>query len=312
MFPMMIADGAGAVGELAAEESLIRHRWPDGVRCPRCGAADAAGRKGKGRRRWRCRGCRHDFCVTTGTCLHASKAPLAAWVCAALGAPASQPGTMAASTRRRIRRTVESTGLGPGPERLAALVAAAHAPLRPGPIAGFAEGHRRVLAVLRTRLAGATAERVAADCGLSESHTRRCLRRLRDAGFVESSQETVMWGYTPRRARLWRLAMSEQTLDALPQMGWLPQAEPQDPPEAVPPEFWYLFWSGECASRLRLPHDAVHVADTLIGGPNEPARTWALTRLPLRALRDLSSMRGYSSGPAAERLDAAIRSRSCG
>ena len=237
---------------------------------------------------------------------------MAAWVGAALGAPLSQMSAMSTSTRRRILRTVEGTGLGPGPERLAALVASALAPAAPEPLAGLAAGHRRVLAVLRARLAGATAARVAADCGLSAAHTRRCLRRLRDAGFVESSQETVMWGYAPRRARLWRLAMSERTLDALPQIGWLPPAESDTPPDSVPPEFWYLFWSGECASRLRLPDDAVHVADTLIGGPDGPARTWALTRLPLSALRRLATMQGYDGGPLAERLNVAIQHRSRG
>ena len=188
----------------------------------------------------------------------------------------------------------------------------ARRPAAPEPLAGLAAGHRRVLAVLRARLAGATAARVAADCGLSAAHTRRCLHRLRDAGFVESSKEIVMWGYAPRRARLWRLAMSERTLDALPQIGWLPPAESDTPPDSVPPEFWYLFWSGECASRLRLPDDAVHVADTLIGGPDGPARTWALTRLPLSALRRLATMRGYDSGPLAERLNVAIQHRSRG
>ena len=296
MFPMMIADGAGAVGELAAEESLIRHRWPDGVRCPRCGAADAAGRKGKGRRRWRCRGCRHDFCVTTGTCLHASKAPLAAWVGAALGAPASQPGTVAASTRRRIRRTVESTGLGPGPERLAALVGAAHAPLRPGPLAGLAEGHRRVLAVLRTRLAGATAERVAADCGLSESHTRRCLRRLRDAGFVESSQETVMWGYTPRWARLWRLAMSEQALDALPQMGWLPQAEPPGP-------------SRSGAAGVLVPVLVRGMRVTAPAPPRLGPRSRHPHRRPQRAGAHMGSHQAAAAGAARPQLNAGLQQR---
>ena len=259
ILPMSRKRVAGTLSEEAAEAILIRERWPEDVRCPRCGGADTARRAGRGRCRWRCRKCRHDFSVTTSTRLHASKAPLATWVDAALGAPVCQEGAMSASTRRRILRTVESTGLGPGPERLAALVAAEPVPVLSGPLTGLADGHRRVLGALRARLAGATAARVAADCALSASHTRRCLRRLRDAGFVESSQETVMWGYAPRRARLWRLVMSEQTLDALPQIGWLAPAEPESPPETVPPEFWYLFWSGECASPAaaaprRAPH----------------------------------------------------------
>ena len=307
----MSREGArGAVSESAAEQALIRERWPSGVRCPRCGCPDSARRRSAGRSRWRCRKCRYDFGVTANTLLHASKAPLGAWVSVALGHVDSRTGATSPSTTRRIRRTVEGTGLGPGPERLAALVATPAA-AQPGPLHGLAEGHRRVLATLRARLGGVTAARVAVDCGLSAAHTRRCLRHLRDRGFAESSDETIMWGYAPIRVRLWRLRMNDQTLRALPQIGWIPPAEPHEPPETVPPEFWYLFWSGECASNLRLPADAVHVADTLIGGPAEPARTWALTRLPVDALRQLRTMRGYDSGPLAERLDAAMRHRAC-
>jgi len=78
----------------------------------------------------------------------------------------------------------------------------------------------------------------------------------------------------------------------------------------VPPEFWSLFWSGECASRLTLPEDAVHVADTFVGGPDETARIWALRYLPLDALRELRTMRGYDTEPLASRLDSAISERS--
>ena len=299
-----------AVSESAAEQTLILQRWPSGVCCPRCGSPDPRRRRSSGRSRWRCRKCRYDFGVAANTLLHASKAPFGAWVSVALGHVDGQTNPTNPSTKRRIRRIVESTGLGPGPERLAALVATPAA-AQPGPLHGLAEGHRRVLATLRARLAGATAERVAVDCGLSAAHTRRCLRHLRDRGFAESSDETTMWGYAPIRVRLWRLRLSGQTLRALPQIGWIAPAEPPEPPETVPPEFWYLFWSGECASRLRLPADAVHVADTLIGGSAEPARIWALTRLPVEALRQLSTMTGYDSGPLAQRLNAAIQQRAC-
>ena len=216
------------------------------------------------------------------------------------------------TTRRRILSTVEATGLGPGTERLAALLSGAGPVRSSGPLDGLAPGSRRVLATLRCRLDGATAARVAADAGLSPAHARRCLHRLSDLGFVESEETVVMWGYAPRRLRVWKLRLGARTLDALPQVGWLPPVEPPDPPLAVPPEFWSLFWSGECASRLALPEDAVHVADTLVGGPDEPARIWALRYLPLDTLRELRAMRGYNTEPLASRLDSAISRRAHG
>ena len=73
-----------------------------------------------------------------------------------------------------------------------------------GPLDGMARGPRRVLAMLRTRIVGTTAARVALETGLSVPHTRRCLRRLRADGFVECETASVMWGYRPQRLRLWR------------------------------------------------------------------------------------------------------------
>ena len=295
---------------------MIRARWPDGPRCPRCGGVDPAERSARDtrRRRWRCRGCRYDFGVTSGTRLHASKASLAAWVAYAEGTNTAE-GTSAAAvsptTKRRMRAAVESTGLPPGPARLAAMLTDKpdRGPL-PGPLAGLARGPRLVLAMLRTRLAGATAARVAAETGLSQSHVRRCLRELRRTGFVECEETAVMWGYEARRERLWRLRMSEQTLRALPQMGWAEPADTPEPSTGVPPELWYLFWSGECASRLTLPQNALHTADTLVGGANPAARAWALAMLPLETLAELRSMRGYDTGMVASWLDLTIEKRS--
>ena len=305
-------DGTGAAdSEVAAEAVLIKARWRGAPRCPRCDAADPVQRRRSDRSRWRCRRCRYDFCVTSATLLHASKAPFSVWVAAACDGGGGPLEAVSPATRRKVLSKVEATGLGPGPDRLAALLTR-RSPVGLGPLHRLASGPRRVLATLRCRMAGATAARVALDAGLSAVHARRCLRRLCDDGFVEAADEAVMWGYSPRRVRLWRLRMSDRTLEALPQIGWLPPREPLEPPKTVPAEFWYLFWSGECASRLTLPEDAVHVADTLVGGPDEPARVWALSHLPLGALRQLRTMRGYDTGPLAQRLDSAVRERSRG
>ena len=281
-------------------------RWPDGVRCPKCRGAAVSPRHRSGCSGWRCGSCRCDFTVTTDTQLHASKAPLSAWVNTAVG------GTTAVGvsdkTARRMRRVVESTGLPAGLDRLKALLAAAPVPAAAGPMEGLAAGQRKILAMLRTRAVGATPARVAAETGLSLSHTRRCLRTLHALGLVETETMSVMWGYRPQRLALWRLRICERTIAALPQMGWNPPP-PEPPPQGVPGEFWWLFWSGECASKLRIPEDAIHVADTLIGGPDPAARAWALETLPLWALQQLRTMTGYDTGEAAHWLNFTIEQR---
>ena len=48
----------------------------------------------------------------------------------------------------------------------------------------------------------------------------------------------------------------------------------------------------------------------MIGGPDPRARDWALSCLPVDALRELRTMRGYDSGETTDLLDAAIEGRS--
>lgn len=50
-------------------------------------------------------------------------------------------------------------------------------------------------------------------------------------------------------------------------------------------------------------------AETMIGGPDAVARNWALTHLPLAALRQLRTMRGYKTGDKAQALDSMIQAR---
>jgi transposase-like protein len=72
-----------------AREYLINIRWPNGVRCPRCGF-DKVSRIGwtdrpdgkKGRRQLDCNSCRYRFSVTTGTVFHDSHLPLWKWFAA--------------------------------------------------------------------------------------------------------------------------------------------------------------------------------------------------------------------------------------
>ncbi len=59
---------------------LERLRWPDGVRCPRCGSALAS--RVVSRHQFDCRGCGYRFSVTSGTYLHDSAVPLWKWLVA--------------------------------------------------------------------------------------------------------------------------------------------------------------------------------------------------------------------------------------
>jgi transposase-like protein len=65
-------------------ELVRQHRWPDGVRCPRCGDAEVA-RDGRDdaqphRQRYRCPACAARFDDPTGTVLAGRHRPLRVWV----------------------------------------------------------------------------------------------------------------------------------------------------------------------------------------------------------------------------------------
>jgi transposase-like protein len=65
-------------------ELVRQHRWPDGVRCPRCGDAEVA-RDGRDdaqphRQRYRCPACAARFGDPTGTVLAGRHRPLRVWV----------------------------------------------------------------------------------------------------------------------------------------------------------------------------------------------------------------------------------------
>jgi len=62
------------------EEYLARMRWPDGVRCPRCGR-DHQHHMPK-YRKWYCKHCDYQYSVTAGTIFHGTKLPLTKWMVA--------------------------------------------------------------------------------------------------------------------------------------------------------------------------------------------------------------------------------------
>lgn len=61
------------------EAALAAARWPEGFRCPTCGAAEH-GTFVRGRRRyWQCCTCRHQSSALCGTIFEATKLPLSRW-----------------------------------------------------------------------------------------------------------------------------------------------------------------------------------------------------------------------------------------
>src|SRR3954452_16069849 len=72
------------IDDAKCHELVRQHRWPDGVRCPRCGGAKVA-RDGRDeaqrpRQRYRCAGCGARFDDLTGTVLAGHHRPLRVWV----------------------------------------------------------------------------------------------------------------------------------------------------------------------------------------------------------------------------------------
>ena len=68
--------------DATAEAWCIEQRWPDGVCCPACDSANIQERRPRHPQPFRCRSCRKDFSVRTGSVLHGSNLSLQTWVLA--------------------------------------------------------------------------------------------------------------------------------------------------------------------------------------------------------------------------------------
>ena len=114
-------------------EFLASMRWPDGVRCPKCGSTEEPyiiTRKSAGKNKqpslYRCRACRKQFTVTVGTIFEDSKIPLSKWLAALFLMCSSKKGISAHQLYRlldlgsyrtawfmchRVREAMRSKGL---------------------------------------------------------------------------------------------------------------------------------------------------------------------------------------------------------
>ena len=79
---------------------LVETRWPDGFRCPACGAEGGWFMRRRGL--WQCRACRRQTSVTAGTVLHRSRLPLTDWFTAAYLVASLKPGISALQLSQQL------------------------------------------------------------------------------------------------------------------------------------------------------------------------------------------------------------------
>ena len=104
--------------DAAAEDWFVQRRWPGGVQCPSCGSASVSKRPTRKPQPFRCRECRFDFSVKTGTVMHSSNLPLRKWAKAlyyALGDPKGI-SAMRLSVALKVQHGTGSASPAPRPE----------------------------------------------------------------------------------------------------------------------------------------------------------------------------------------------------
>jgi transposase-like protein len=95
--------------EPAARQLLESMRWPNGAACPRCGGADpyklnvkASGKNPARKGLWKCKACRKQFTVTTGTIFESSHIAISKWLLALHLICASKKGMSAHQLHRML------------------------------------------------------------------------------------------------------------------------------------------------------------------------------------------------------------------
>jgi len=104
---------AACSDELTAVEFVENHRWAHGAGCPRCGDMNVYKMTGKdgGREahyRWRCRGCKQQFSVRTGTVFEDSRIPMRHWCFGFWRAATSKKGVSALEIKRQTGLSYKS------------------------------------------------------------------------------------------------------------------------------------------------------------------------------------------------------------
>jgi len=92
--------------EAQCERFFRRIRWPNGVTCPRCGAAHAYYTQAFSR--WECRQCRYQFSLTAHTIFHGSRTPLRKWFIAIWLIASSKQGISSKQLQRILGVTYKT------------------------------------------------------------------------------------------------------------------------------------------------------------------------------------------------------------
>ena len=94
--------------EDAVERLFIEARWPDGIACVECGSVNIQERPTRKPQPFRCRDCRKDFSVKTGTAMQGSNLPLSKWALAAYLITTSLKGVSSMKLHRDLNITQKS------------------------------------------------------------------------------------------------------------------------------------------------------------------------------------------------------------
>lgn len=173
-----------------------------------------------------------------------------------------------------------------------------------GPFTARPRCHGLALATVRAYAHGVEKDFITGVSGLEADHVELALHSLEDQGMVFSVTQSIPWYHRSRKSVLWREQPRPELLGrSLPQYR---KPSPGPFPDQIPPQYWWMFWSGIDPKFIRLPEHAWYAASRLLAPKGSwrylPAETWALEHLPIWALQKLLDTRGYTDTPVAARI----------
>ena len=311
---------------------MVAARWEGAPRCPDCGCVESTQQRVDRSvwMRWRCAGCHKRFTVTTDTRIHSTKLTPSDWLTVAELVNPSAKGIIArihvsGVTARKISDLMRDSQqrdvsgrlrylMQDRPERRTVTdpwqIDPLPSTLEPedSPIRFLSGGAKSILNAMRARPFGATAGKLAELSEISYAQALRCLADLERRGWADKENTAIQNGHKLRPVTMWNLSWSEECMRALMFLRDRPVRRPSHN-DGVPPRFWRNFWSGASAETLRISQHGLHIAETLIGGRDPCARSWALCALPIGVLQQCRDLRGCDTGFRAELIDNEIERR---